>query len=290
MRTALRAVLPLALAASLAAAEIVLPGDDFSPGWKRDGKPAVFIRADLFNHIDGGADLFLEFGFERVTVQRYVRAGTEIAAEVYEMSGPESALGVYLMKCGRETALPEIPARNSSETAQFTILKGRYFVQVDNFSEDKAAVPAMIQLSRAILDQVKDEKADPGLAALLPREGKIQGSERLIRGPVALQPFFTFGEGDIFVQGGKIFGMLAEYSDDAGGKFFRFAAAYPSAAAARETFLGLKANLDPYLKIVEAKDETFVFEDFKGRFGLVRVSGAKLEALFNLASRPKIFL
>ena len=48
------------------------------------------------------------------------------------MSGPESALGLYLMKCGRETPLAGIPARNSSEPAQFTILKGRYFVHVNN--------------------------------------------------------------------------------------------------------------------------------------------------------------
>jgi hypothetical protein len=70
MKPALRVFLVLAMAGSLAAAELVLPGDEFFPGWKRDGKPSVFIKADLFNHIDGGADLFLEFGFERTLVQR----------------------------------------------------------------------------------------------------------------------------------------------------------------------------------------------------------------------------
>jgi len=288
MTKSLRILFFFSIVGFMAAAEIVLPGDDFFPGWKSAGKTSAFIEADLFNHIDGGADLFLEFGFKRVLVQRYARAGTEIAVEVYEMTGPESALGIYLMKCGPETPLSGIPARNSSETAQFTILKGRYFIQVDNFGEDKAAVPAMTALARTILDQVPDEPIDPRLAALLPADHKIAGSERLIRGPVALQPFFTFGDGDIFRQGGKIFGMLAEYSDDTGRKSSRFVIEYPGSQVATETFRGLKENLDRYLKIIGTNGTAFVFEDFKGRFGLVRVSGAKLEALFNLVVRPAL--
>lgn len=279
----------LGLASVLAAVgEIVLPGDGFSPGWEREGKPSVFIKADLFNHIDGGADLFLEFGFERVLVQHYTRGPAEIAIEIYEMTGPEAALGIYLMKCGKETPLPGISDRNSSETAQFMILKGRYFVQVNNFSREEGNVPAMLVLAKAILGQVPVERPDPRLTALLPAEKKIAGSERLIRGPVALQPFFTFGEGDIFRQGGAVTGALAEYDEGSGRKSSRFVVEYPSAEVALEVFRGLKKNLDPYLKIVVSGASGFVFLDFKSRFGLVRVSAERVEALFNLAAQPAL--
>ena len=279
----------LLLASAIAAAgEIVLPGDGFSPGWEREGKPSVFIKADLFNHIDGGADLFIEFGFERVIVQHYARGPAEIAIEIYEMTGPEAALGIYLMKCGQESPLAGIAARNSSETAQFTIFKGRYFIQVNNFPKDEGAVPGMLALAKVILGQVADERPVPRLMALLPAEKKIAGSERLIRGPIALQPFFTFGEGDIFRQGGTIFGALAEYDEGSGSKSSRFVVEYPSAEGALEAFRGLKANLDPYLKIVDSNATAFVFQDFKSRFGLVRISGARVEALFNLSTRPAL--
>lgn len=279
----------LLLASAIAGAgEIVLPGDGFFPGWEREGKPSVFLKADLFNHIDGGADLFLEFGFERVIVQHYTRGPAEIAIEIYEMTGPEAALGIYQMKCGKETPLPGISDRNSSEAAQFMIVKGRYFVQLNNFSREEVNVPAMLALAKAILGQVPVERPDPRLTALLPAERKVAGSERLIRGPVALQPFFTFGEGDIFRQGGSVFGALAEYDDGSGQKSSRFIVEYPSAEGALEVFRGLKLNLDAYLKIVESGASGFVFQDFKSRFGLVRVSGAKIDALFNLAARPAL--
>ena len=288
MRRLLGLSLFFALAASLPAVEIVLPGDDFVPGWKASGKASVFIQADLFNHIDGGADIFLEFGFQRVIVQRYDKVETELIVEIYEMAGPESALGIYLVKCGRETPFDGIPARNSSETTQFTIVKGRYFIQVDNFGEDKTAVPAMAVLAQSILGQVADEPADPGLLSLLTKEKLIAGSERLVRGPVALQPYFTFGEGDVFRQGGTIFGTVGEYLDDAGRKSGRLVIGYPAEATALEVLSGVKAGLDPYLKIVESGEKGFVFEDFKGGFGRVRVSGARLEAFFNLAVRPPL--
>jgi hypothetical protein len=279
----------LCLGVSLAAGgEIVPPGDGFSPGWKRDGKTSVFLRADLFNHIDGGADLFLELGFEKVLLQRYTRGETELAAEVYEMTGPDAALGIYLMKCGRESPLADIPARNSSETAQFAILKGRYFIQLDNFEGDEDAVPGMKALAKALLGQIADERTDPGLAALLPAEGRISGTERLIRGPVGLQPFFTFGEGDIFRQRGVVFGVLAEYDDGEGRKSSRYVVEYPDPGLAGDVFRGLRENLDPYLKVVEPGETAFIFQDFKNRFGLVRVSGTRIETRFNLSVRPAL--
>lgn len=100
-------------AASVLASEIILPKDDFVPGWKRSGKAVAFIKADLFNYIDGGAELFLEFGFEKLSIQRYARGKSELTLEVYEMDSPESALGIYLTKCGLETPVKGIAARNS---------------------------------------------------------------------------------------------------------------------------------------------------------------------------------
>jgi len=283
-----RVFLFLALAVSLTAAEIVLPGDDFFPGWKRSGPPLTFIKADLFNHIDGGAELFLEFGFEKVSCQRYKKGSAELTFEVYEMELPESALGVYLMKCGRETPFQEIPARNSSETAQATILRGRYFILLDNFSGGAELQPAMIALAKAALAKLPDVPASRRLFELLPPKDRLAGSERLIRGPVVLQPYFTFGEGDILQLEGKIFGAAANYREAPDAVFTRFIIPYPNEGRAGAVYQNLLANLDPYLKILETRERAFVFEDFREKFGLVELKGPTLDIRVNLNLRPKI--
>jgi hypothetical protein len=272
----------------LPTAEIVLPGDNFFPGWKRSGTPAVFVKADLFNHIDGGADLFLEFGFEKAVVQHYKKGAAELTLEVYEMELPESALGVYLMKCGRETPFTEILARNSSETAQATILRGRHFILINNFGGGTELQPAMIALAKALLAKIPDVPASIRLFDLLPAKDRLAGTERLIRGPVVLQPYFTFGEGDILQLEGKIFGVVANYREGSDAVFTRFIIPYPDEARAGSVYQNLLANLDPYLKVLEAREKALVFEDFQEKFGLVELKGAILDIRVKLGLRPKI--
>ncbi len=188
--------------------ESAIPAATFAPGWALAGALRTFTGQDLFNQIDGGAELFLEFGFVRLRLQAYARDKGELTLNAYEMESAASALGVFLMKMGRETPFPEIMARNSSEEAQMTIVKGRFFVQIDNLGEAPASRAEAAALANAFLARVTAESVPTPLDAL-PAEGRVAGSERLIRGPYGLQPYFTFGEGDILQLDGKIFGALA---------------------------------------------------------------------------------
>lgn len=157
VRLRLAKVFVAALTPFLAAggfAQELLPPDGFAPAWKAAGRPRTFIEKDLFNHIDGGAELFLEFGFRKLTVQTYASGETEIDYELYEMSEAASALGIYLMNAGRETPWTEIPARNSSEEAQIVAIKGPFYLKVNNFAASAALRPAMIALIRSALDRL----------------------------------------------------------------------------------------------------------------------------------------
>jgi len=180
---------------------------------------------------------------------------------------------------GRETPFPEVAARNSSEEVQLTILKGRYFVQVDNLGDAAASRAEAAALANAFLAGVADEPAATPLDAL-PAEGRRPGSERLIRGPYGLQPHFTFGEGDILSLGGRTFGALAEYRMPEGTAFTRLIVPYPDAAAAAAALAHLRANLDPYIKVTADRADGFDFVDFQSKRGSAARSGAVLEIRF----------
>lgn len=276
--------LAFVLAASAAGA-IVLPADGFFPGWARSESPRAFPGSRLFDHIDGGAELYLEFGFVTLAVQRYAKGEDELVLEIYEMSGPEAALGLYLMKCGRETPLAEVPARNSSEAAQFTILRGRYFIHVNNPSAREDVVPAMAALAARALDSLPDERpAD--ILSKLPADGLVPGSAILFRGPIGLQSVVTLGDGDILDQRGSIFGASATYENPGTGRHAFIRIAYPDTARAASAFAGLVSRLDPYLKVIEKGPARFVFEDFKKEFGLAELLGDRIEIRVGLKKPP----
>ncbi len=272
----------LALLAPAAGQEVV-PGDGFAAGWIKSGPLRTFISEDLYNQIDGGAELFLEFGFERLFVQTYDDAGSELTAAIYKMKDATAALGIYLMKMGQETPFPEIAARNSSEEAQSAILKGRYFIQIDNFGDEPAPRSAAVALANAVLALIPDESPEPILARL-PAEGRVPGSERLIRGQVGLLPYYTFGEGDILRLNGQNYAALADYDPKGGYPFTRLIIAYPDEAAASAAMEGLRAGLDQYLKPIKSSPGLLVFVDFQNKYGKVVLKGNVIEIGIRLAS------
>jgi hypothetical protein len=259
------------------------PAAGFAPGWSL-GEKTVFKGGGLFDFIDGGAELFLEFGFGQVLVQRYVKDGAELTLEAYEMTDADAALGIYLMKCGAEAPVAGVPARNTGDPAQLTILKGRYFLHVNSFGPGADFLPEMVRLAGRALEAIADERPGRHLERL-PAEAQVPGSARLIRGPYALQSIVTLGEGDILLLGGRTTAVAADYRS-AEGPWTLILVPYSDEAAARAALAHLRTNLDSYLEVVRERPGGFVFKDFKNRFAEARLTGPVLEIRLNLVRPP----
>ncbi len=226
----------------------------------------------LYGHINGGAELFLEFGFVGLEVQGGV--------ESYRMTDPAAALGVYLAKCGAEAPWSEVRARNTGGAYQLMAVKGTLFLIVKNVDGDPAARPAMIATANALLDR---ETAAAPLAIWddLPAADRVPGSEFLFRGRFALDPIFTFGEGDVLQIEGGALGAGARYA-----ACRRLVIAYTDDAAAQSALVHLAANLDPYLAVVRRGEDRLVLRDHTGRFVDVRRAGQRLDIVLDLAATP----
>ncbi len=265
--------------------ESVIPDSDFEPGWVKAGATKSFYKHDLYGHIDGGAELFLEFGFDNLTVQRYCKDTIEIDLEIYEMTETEAALGIYLMKCGQETPLAGIQARHTLNPFQLTVVKSKYFIQVNSFSGRKDLVPVMRSLVNQVLVKIPASE-DIKLFSYLPDSNLISGSELLIRGQYALQPLYTLGEGDILKLDGKIYGVVGSYRIDSLDSYTLMVIPYPDEETAMAVFENLKQNLDPYLEIIDYDGTGFIFKDYQNRFGDVHRRNNILQIRFNLPEKP----
>ena len=145
----------------------------------------------------------------------------------------------------------------------------------------------MIELARRALAGIPDEKA-ADLIGRLPGQGLQPGSACLFRGPVGLQAFYTFGEGDILDQRGLLFGVAGSYDDPKSGHFTLILIDYPDAGRAQTAFKNLAGRLDPYLKVLKNSEKGLVFEDFQKKFGTIALRDARLELRVGLASEPAI--
>ena len=262
----------------------LLPADGAVAGLARDGAAEVFRGAELYGHIDGGAEIYLEVGFERVTVQRYRRGEDELTAELYRMSDPTAALAVYLGRCGDETPDAGLAERHTAGRHQLLLVKGGVFLAVNNDTGRAKGAPLLVEVARAVAARLPDEAA-PAPGAALPA-GWLPGSLRVVRGPVGLGAIVTLGDGDVLRLGGTVTAAAAAYDDARLGRHTRLVADYPDATAARAALAHVAAHLDEALTLIRHDGDVLVYRDWAGRFGDLAVADRRLTLRANLARDP----
>jgi hypothetical protein len=262
----------------------LLPPDGFG-GWKKIGNLRIFKQADLYGYIDGGAELFFEYGFEQLTQQKYASGGVELTLDLYRMTDPVAATGIYLMRCGTETRNPGFAERHTVSRYQLMFERDRYYVVLSNSAPGAKLVPGLLKFGAFLSSKMPAGRPVAPLD-LLPRQNQVSGSVRLIRGPYALQPIYTLGDGDMLLLGGKLTAVAANYKDQTLGAYTRVAAVYPDPSAARRALEHILANLDRYLKVVDKGPARLVFKDYENKYGVVSVNGTRLDLRLHLQKAP----
>ena len=70
-------------------------------GWQPEDEAKYAAGEDLFLLINGGAEVYHEYGFQEALFQTYsTKEGKSINLEVYEMVSQEAAFGIYSFKTG----------------------------------------------------------------------------------------------------------------------------------------------------------------------------------------------
>jgi hypothetical protein len=284
LRLGVKCLVWAALASQLIGAQDLAPPDGFLGVWRKEGAPRVFRGSDLYGHIDGGSELFLEFGFEELTVQRYRSGADQFSLELYRMSDPLAAAGIYLMKQGTPASEGRLPVPYTLGAYQLMFACDRYLVALNNLEGSEAKLSEMLEFGRHIISKLPAAPA-PAPAEYLPMAGLVSGSFRLIRGSYALQSVFSLGPGNIL--------SLARGQTAASGDYRQgddtwtlIACHYPDPRTAGTAFEYVASHLDPYLKTLSRSDSSLVFQDYANEYGTVSIFGDRLEVRVHLKRRP----
>jgi hypothetical protein len=273
----------------------LLPPDGFLQIWKRAETPRVFTSSDLYGYIDGGAEVYLEFGFEQLTVQAYQpssspagkgSASDEFKAEIYRMADPVAATGIYLMNCGKETQDMSFAERHTLNQFQLLFKRDRYYVVINNAEGNQKFRGGMLEFGRYIASRLPAETPVRG-SEILPAKGLDKTSIRLIRGPYALQSIYTLGNGDILQLNRSLTAVSGQYQDES-GKYSLILVDYPTEAAAQKAFSNVQNQLDSYLKVQEKNDHRLIFKDYGNEYGVISFAGKRLTIQVHLKNKPAL--
>jgi len=224
----------------------LLPKAGEASGWTPKGVPRRFKGQDLFLFINGGAEIYHEYGFREVMTQDYEGAeGRTVALEVFEMADPAAAYGMFTFKSSGEGRPADVGQDSELEDYYLNFWQGPYLVTVTGSDDSSASLAGVLAVGRAVGGRVKTTGVRPATAALLPPEW---AGPRLkyLRGPLGLynlNPVFSrhasrFEDAVAGAVGGnRIFVLRYRNSDEAQNRWAEIKAGLAENSAYRNVHL-----------------------------------------------------
>jgi hypothetical protein len=211
-------------------------------GWEAAVEGVLYDRDTLFDYIDGGAELYLAYGFREMLAARFERQGhPAIVADVFDMGSSEDAFGVF----SAERQDPEAGIGQGSEYAAglLRFWKGRFFVSIWAEDETAATTEAARELAAKIAEAVEPPGPPPQLLDLLPGEGLADTRLRYFHDHLSLNLYYFLAEENILGLSAQTEAVLAPY-ETAEGTTRLLLVRYPTA---EEASRGLDGFLAAYL-------------------------------------------
>lgn len=172
-----------------------LPADGAVPGWSRDGDPQEFVGEDLYTYIDGGAEIYQEYGFRRMVVQDYRSpAGKSVSLEIFEMATPAAAYGIYTFKRSGQGRIVPLGSGTELEDYYLNYWKGRFLVTLTGFDATTPTIDGLLAIAGAVDGKLPEGAGAPDLVNALPGEGLRPQSVKYLKGLLGLNniyPFYT---------------------------------------------------------------------------------------------------
>lgn len=175
----------------------LLPQNEFVPGWKLVDSVRSISGDDLYGLIDGGAELYMEYGFTRVAAASYENASkATIQAEVYQMSSDSAAYG-FFTTMQTASAKKVTYGQDALLFNYYLVLwKGPYFVTVTGSESSENVQNAVLKTASFIDGNIHVTGNKPSWLSVLPEEGLVE--KKYVKGNIGLSNIYPFGSGNVF--------------------------------------------------------------------------------------------
>ncbi len=239
-------------------------------GWKVSAKDQIYNRDNLYDYINGGAELYLSFGFKNVISRTYSKSGQpNIIVDIFDMVTSRDAFGVFSIS--RETVDKTFGQGSQYTEGLLLFWKNNYYVSILSSPETAESKKAVFNLARKIESSVPEEGPLPQIVALLPNQSLVRESIRYFRHYIWLNSLYFISSENILHISDKTDAVLAKYGKK-GERYILLILKYRNNADAK---LGYNDFVKYYLpelsgkSAVKIEDNTWTGSQIKGDFLII---------------------
>ncbi len=151
------------------------------PGWKQSGEIQTFIPNNLYEYINGAADLYLAYDFEELKVAEYQNEKkASVTVDVYRHRTPLYAFGIYSQERLPEANFLNIGVQGYYEKGFLNFLAGPYYVKLSAINTGPEDQEVLVAFAKRIADHLGPKGSLPSILSAFPAEGKEKHSEKFI--------------------------------------------------------------------------------------------------------------
>lgn len=151
------------------------------PGWTVTVEDEVYDANNLWDIIDGAADLFLEYYFVDLHTARYINVDSvEVKVELYRHNTPINAFGMYSQERDPGYHFIQVGVQGYIEEGVLNFLDGIYYIKISTYEKGKTGQNAMITVAQKMDDFLKQENSFPKIMQCFPEKSKKPNTEKYI--------------------------------------------------------------------------------------------------------------
>lgn len=159
--------------------EQLLPPKEPLEGWQMLGEPRTFVPENLWEYINGQADMYVNYGFVKLATAEYARGGDDdksVTVDVYDMGKKLSAFGIYSQMDSGDLKSANVGIASYVFPPALAFYKSRYFVNLNASWVADDTESMLIKFARLVSGRISDDGKPPQEAYLLPAENRIPGT------------------------------------------------------------------------------------------------------------------
>ena len=252
---------------------------DSIEGWKPAGKDRYFNPETLYNYINGGAELYISYGFREVISRTYSKPSQpNLTVEIFDMVEAKNAFGVF---CHVREGI-DYSYGQGCQVYEDVIMfwKNQYFVSVVSVDETESSMSVIRKLAEDIDNLIKGEGQLPEILKLLPVKGLVEETILYFFHPAWLNSFYYISDENILNINETTDGILAKYGDPE-NRCYLLIIEYPTVADAWVAFKSFSEN---YSKEIQTS-ATVEIED--GSWMACKTMNKILVGVFNAGSKTQ---
>jgi len=259
---------------------------DESLGWKAEDEIELYDRESIFDYMNGAGEVYRMYAYREMVVQRMAKEGQpEITIELFDMSTPEDAYGIF-----SHSRYSEEDGLGQGATYQAGLLcfwKNRYFICITAMKETPETKGALYDLAGRIDSLIPNNGAKPAILECIPPDSLEPMSVRYFHLYTSLNYHYYLADQNILKLGEKTEGVLAQYKPY---QSFLICIRYPDQKQAEEAMSSFMKAYIPDADssgIAQTEDDKWAAAELKREFILLVLDAPSRSSALNLLTAAK---